>query len=193
MSNPAIRAAWRTSEGRQIWVQGDLSDERIQQNIPTPGITTEILDKIHLQQSKDDIHRTKLGPLSDRYQDCPHASIARFACIEFVLEATRQHVQEKFGNTEFLQGVVAGLKGVVFPDWSYLSQGCVLEYSLSEDRLSSGTPLIQCDFSFSADSKPGRLTLAWFPEIQMSDSISQPRFISSEKGTGTSNLDSIGN
>jgi hypothetical protein len=181
---PAIRGRYRSSRNRIVWIEGTLSDERIGRRDESPGIVVELLARMRLEQGPADAHRTRLAPLADIYRGCARPLLIRYAILEFVLEATRQLIRERFGDLDGSRLVVAGLRDLVFPPWTEIARGCVLEYRLSEDQLSSGTRLVHCDLSFSPRSDVGRLTIARVPGSRMQALETQPAAPEGSAGAG---------
>jgi hypothetical protein len=173
VSSPAIRGRYRTSRDRILWIEGVLSDERIRRRHGSPGIVAELMERMRLEELQAPTLRTRLEPLTKVYRDCPRPLLTRYAMLEFVLEGTRQPIRERFGDLDGYRLVVAGLTNFSFPAWREVAQGCVLEYRLSEGRLSSGTKLVHCDFSFRPGGAVGRLTIARAPASRMIAADSQ--------------------
>jgi hypothetical protein len=167
VQSPAVRGWYRTSQDRILWFEGTLADERISRREESPGVIAEMMQRMHLEKSRTEGHRTRLETLAEIYRDCSQPLLIRCAILDFVLEATRQLIRERFGDLGGDRLVVAGLRDFVFPPWQEVAHGCLLEYRLSDGRLSSGTQLVHCDFSFSPNRGVGRLTIARVPGAKM--------------------------
>jgi hypothetical protein len=174
VQSPAVRGRYRTTRDRILWIEGTLCDERICRHDESPGIVVELLERMHLEEGPAETHRTRLEPLAEIYRDCTQPLLIRCAIVDFALEATRQPIRERFGDLEGDRLVVAGLGNLVFPPWREVARGCLLEYRLSDGQLSSGTQLVHCDFSFSANRGVGRLTIARVPGSKMNALQSAP-------------------
>jgi hypothetical protein len=167
VTSPAVRGVFCTDRGRALFLEGAVSDDPVRRREEPPGIFSELMERMHLEPSRDGIHTTRLDPLGSSYADPRDPILARYALIEFVLEGTRQRIRERFGNIDGYTLVVASWMGLLFPRWEDVAGGSILEYRLSEGQLSSGARLVHCDFSFGTDRERNRLTIACVPAARM--------------------------
>jgi hypothetical protein len=164
---PAVRARLCTSRGRQFLVDGTVGDDRVRRRRQPPGIFRDLLNGMHLDEARGDAHRTTFDALGRSRARCRDPILTRYATVELVLEGTRQRILERFGDIAGYALVVSGWDDVVWPGWADVAAGCVLEYRLSAGSLSSGVPLVHCDFAFPPHRGSGRLTIARIPAARM--------------------------
>jgi hypothetical protein len=164
---PVMRANLCTSHGRTFFVEAVLCDDTVQRRRQPPSIFREVMNGMHLEEARGGVHRTTLDALGRARASCRDPILTRYAIVEFVLEGTRQRILEQFGDIEGYALVVSGWNDFVWPSWTDVATGCVLEYRLSEGALSSGTPLVHCDFVFPPHQGSGRLTIARIPAAKM--------------------------
>jgi hypothetical protein len=164
---PAVRAVLLSNRGRTFVVEGTVGDERVLARQAAPVIFQEIMDGMHLEAADGDVHRTTLDALPRARAGCRDPILIRYAIVEFVLEATRQRILERFGDVEGAALVVAGWKDVMWPRWTDVAPGCALAYRLDDGALSNGVRLVHCDFAFPARHRKGRLTIARIPGATM--------------------------
>jgi hypothetical protein len=167
VSAPAIRGTLSTNRGRTLFVEGAVGDQRVHARTPAPGIFGEVMERMRLDVADGDVHRTTLDALPRSRANCRDPIATRYAIVEFVLEATRQRILERFGDIAGAVLVVAGWKDVAWPRWADVVHGCELAYRLDGDALSNGVRLVHCDFAFPRPPRGGRLTIARIPAARM--------------------------
>jgi hypothetical protein len=164
---PAVRGNLCTNHGRTFVVEAAACDDRVQRRHQPPGIFREVMHGMHLEAESDGAHRTALEALGRMRASCRDPILTRYATVEFVLEGTRQRILERFDDIEGCALVVSGWNDFVWPSWTDVAMGCALEYRLSDGALSSGAPLVHCDFAFPPHQGSGRITIARIAAARM--------------------------
>lgn len=164
---PAVRGTLLTNRGRALFVEGAEHEDRVRVRQTAPGIFREVMERMHLDAADGALHRTTLDALPGARARCRDRISTRYAIVEFVLEATRQRILERFGDLAGAVLVVAGWTDVAWPRWPDVAHGCVLAYRLGDGALSSGVRLVHCDFAFPRQAGAGRLTIARIPAARM--------------------------
>jgi hypothetical protein len=165
---PVMCGRYRIGRDRIVWFEGTADDTPVRRREEPSGVTLELLRRMRVEGDSGSSHCTELRPLDGIYASCPHPTLARFAHLELVLEATRQRIRERLARPGCCL-LVAEVSHLTYPPWSRVARGCRVSYRLEEGRLSSGTELLHCHAALVPDLGTARVTIASVPESRMAE------------------------